>query len=95
MIVITPDGKTAYAVSSADSSTPSSTVTPIDIATGTAGRPIKVGKYAVDIAITPDGKTAYVVGSAPGAVIPIDTATNKAGPQIKLGGYPYAIVITP
>lgn len=48
MIVITPDGKTAYSVS-----TDSGTVTPIDTATNTAGPPIKLGGYPYAIVITP------------------------------------------
>jgi YVTN family beta-propeller protein len=71
------------------------TVTPIDLATSTAGPPIKAGSSPVGIAITPNGKTAYVINDGPGTVVPIDTATNKTGPPIRVGGYPYAILITP
>jgi len=48
----------------------SDTVTPIDTASGTPGKPIRVGVQPVDIAITPSGATAYVsafTGSAPRA----------------------------
>ena len=51
-IAITPDGQTAYVVNET-----SGTVTPIRIATNTAGKPIKVGNGAFAIAITPDGRT--------------------------------------
>jgi DNA-binding beta-propeller fold protein YncE len=47
-IAITPDGKTAYAVSLAKG-----TVTPIATATNTPGRPIKVGRGAFAIVIAP------------------------------------------
>jgi YVTN family beta-propeller protein len=70
-------------------------VTPISTATGTAGKPIKVGLFPDAIAITPDGKTAYVASSGPGTVTPIRTATGTAGKAIKVGSYPSAIAITP
>jgi DNA-binding beta-propeller fold protein YncE len=66
-------------------------VTPITVATNTAGAPIPVG-YAGDVAVTPDGKTAYVTGN--GTVTPITVATNTAGTPITVeaaGG----IAITP
>jgi DNA-binding beta-propeller fold protein YncE len=66
------------------------TVTPISIATGTPGRPIRIHCCSVSIAITPDGRTVYVgTGAGPAcAVVPISTATNTAGQPIPLGGRP-------
>jgi YVTN family beta-propeller protein len=67
------------------------TVTPITIATNTAGKPIKVGgnfNYHLQIAITPDGKTAYVADPGSGTVTPITTATNTAGKPISVGRKP-------
>jgi YVTN family beta-propeller protein len=91
---ITPNGKTIYIVNSF-----SNTVTPVTVATGTAGKPIKVGNDPEELAITPDGKTVYVVnlpvnGTA-GTVTPISTATNTPGKPIPVGAGPAAIVITP
>ena len=62
-IAFAPDGKTAYVASYA-----SGMVTPIAIATNTAGTPInmarnhcqRVRRATLGIAITPDGTTAYV-----------------------------------
>ncbi len=97
-IAITPDGKTAYVVSS------SGTVIPISTATDRAGGPIYVGhgsrNFGPDfIAITPDGKTAYVADLALNTVVPISTATNRAGTPIHLPGKgslgPDWIAITP
>jgi len=90
-IVITPDGKTAYVAFGSD-------VTPINTATGTAGKTIHVGNLngALDtqIAITPDGKTAYLI-SGSGAT-PISTATNTPGKTIHVGGRVFqAFAITP
>ena len=73
-IAITPDGKTAYVLSFSD------TVTPINLATNTAGPPIHVGGPLTAIAFTPDSKTAYVASTD--GVIPISMATNTAGRPI-------------
>jgi DNA-binding beta-propeller fold protein YncE len=109
-IAITPDGRIAYAISSVGIPQNDvvggdgyffrcirlpGAVTPIATATGTLGKPIKVGCGPIAIAITPDGKTAYV-GSRSGAVTPIATATGRPGKPIKVGGDgPEAIVIAP
>jgi DNA-binding beta-propeller fold protein YncE len=74
------------------------TVTPIDTATGTALRPIKVGSYPRYVAFTPSGKTGYVVsvGRGPGCTVtPIRTATNTARPPINVGAGPGDIAIAP
>jgi DNA-binding beta-propeller fold protein YncE len=73
-----------------------STVTPIDVATGVAGTPIRAGNGPDGIAITPDGKTAYVADIG-GTVTPINLATGRAGTPIQFGAYsdPVAIVIPP
>jgi YVTN family beta-propeller protein len=47
-IAITPDGKTVYVVNRDND-----TVTPVDVATNTAGAPISVGDRPIGIAITP------------------------------------------
>jgi YVTN family beta-propeller protein len=65
---------TAYVVN-----TGSDTVTPINIATGKAGKAIKVGSAPDAIVVTPDGKTAYVANSGSDTVTPINAATGKAG----------------
>ena len=88
--MITPDGKTAYIVNEG-----SDTVTPIQTATNTAGKPIRVGHFPFAIAITPDGETAYVANASSGTVTPIQTATNTAGTPIPVGSDPIAIAITP
>ena len=73
----------------------SNTVTPIDLATGTAGAPIKVGAAPDAIVARPDGKTVYVASKDSGTVTPIDVATDKAGPAIKVGKFPLTLAITP
>ena len=81
---------TAFVVNSGSNS-----VTPIDLATRKAGRPIRVGKHPLAIALTPGGQTAYVANSRSGTVTPIDTATRRAGPPIPVGRGPQAIAVTP
>ncbi len=81
---------TAYIVNSG-----SGTVIPINTATSTAGKAVKVGHQPTAIAITPNGKTAYVTNGGSNTVTPINTATNKAGKAIKVGVNPGAIAITP
>jgi YVTN family beta-propeller protein len=72
----------------------SSTITPIDIFTGTLGPPMPANT-AREIAITPDGGTAYVVNQDVDTVTPFDTGTGIADPPIPVGDQPRAIAITP
>jgi DNA-binding beta-propeller fold protein YncE len=95
-IAIAPNGKTAYVTNGA-----SGTVTPIDLATGKPGKPIKInGKPGSDaIAISADGTTAYVANQPSSTVTPIYLATGTPEKPIKIGhgwdsGFE-AIVITP
>jgi YVTN family beta-propeller protein len=81
---------TAYVANYSDN-----TVTPIDVATGSAGTPIKGLNNPGAIAITPDGKTAYVANYDGKTVTPIDLATGSAGTPIQVGSDPEAIAITP
>jgi DNA-binding beta-propeller fold protein YncE len=96
-IAITPDGKTAYVVSSGSSGL-SCTVTPISTGTDTPGPPIPLGYGYCGVVIAPDGKTAYVAISDRKTCIitPISTATNTPGPAIAFGHGRYCrIAIAP
>jgi YVTN family beta-propeller protein len=82
----------------------SGTVTPILTATGTALKPIRIGKeygqVSSAIVFRPDGKTAYVLsgtvlGGGSGTVTPIRTATSTALKPIAVGQDPRALAITP
>jgi DNA-binding beta-propeller fold protein YncE len=77
-LVIAPDGRTAYVLSSR-------AVTPIDTATNRAepaiGLPATAG-YAYYIAMAPNGKTIYVL--TPRGVIPIRTGSRTVLPMIKV-----------
>ncbi len=84
-MVITPDGRTVYAITG-------DTVTPVDTATNTAGAGIPV-RNAWALAISPDGRTVLVTSIF--KVTPIDTATNVAGPPIQVDAGPSEIAIAP
>jgi DNA-binding beta-propeller fold protein YncE len=95
-----PGGKTAYVVSGAtgSGSGPSSdqTVTPIDLTTNTAGKPIILTNPADAIAIAPDGRTGYVSNGFPSRTVTrIDLVTNKPGKPIVLNEPPDGIVMAP
>jgi len=90
----TSQGLTAYAMSDGH------TVVPIDVATDTAGKPIRVGAlFSAAIAASPNGAVVYVVGSngnnKPGILTPIDTATGTSGRPIPVGVQPDAIAFSP
>src|ERR1035437_7799542 len=72
-----PHGATAYVTNYDDG-----TVTPINLATNTAGTPIPVRVDVGAIAITPNGNTAYVTNGGDNTVTPINLATNTAGTPI-------------
>ncbi len=85
-----PRQQTAFVVNSA-----SGTVTPVNLVTRKAAKPIRVGSDPVAIAITPGGRMAYVVNSGSGTVTPIATGTRRAGHPIRVGSDPQAIAIAP
>jgi YVTN family beta-propeller protein len=84
-MAVTPNGRTLYVLNSGGD-----TVTPIRIATNTAGASILVPHEPFTLAITPDGKTLYVTGGA-NLLTPIHTSTNQAGTPIVVGQGPSAI----
>jgi hyaluronoglucosaminidase len=87
-LVVTPNGKTVYALSAAG-------VTPINAVTKKAGSLIKLSSSLFAMAITPDGKTMYVANYDSSTVTPISTATNRAGRPIPVGDGPDHLAITP
>lgn len=102
-IAITPNGKMAYVLNGIDAATTpattSATVTPIDLTTGTARRPIKVGTLPLSMTMSPNGKFLYVVDSRqnnpgePSAITPVDTTTDTPAPAIPLAkdSVPFAV----
>jgi DNA-binding beta-propeller fold protein YncE len=85
LIVITPNGKTAY-VNNSFSNNAVTGVTPIDLTTDTAEAqiprpacPSGSGSYLGPMAIVPSGATLYLMCTLTSQLVPIDTATNTAG----------------
>ncbi|MDO9484694.1 MAG: hypothetical protein Q7K25_01325 [Actinomycetota bacterium] len=97
-IAVTPDGATAYVAKKGSSS-----ITPIDVATNTAGAAINVPGPPIELEISPDGALAYVAiaGSAPeiDAVVPMDLTVSPAtvGATIAMApkSQPHWIAFTP
>jgi len=96
-----PAAPTLYIYSIGYTGSPGGTVTPVNTATGTPGKPTQVGAGGAcwdcpdQIVITPDGKTVYVTTGS--GVTPINTATNRPGKPIHVVGssFNHAIAVTP
>jgi YVTN family beta-propeller protein len=97
-VAITPDGRTAYVANKGSSS-----ITPIEVATNTAGAEIALPGPPIQMEIAPDGTLAYiaVAGSSPeiDAVVPMDLTVTPGtvGPAIALASkaQPHWIAFTP
>jgi DNA-binding beta-propeller fold protein YncE len=76
-LVMTPDRKTLYVA------TVRGQVTPVDLGTGQAGRPIWIGGIPQAMVMTPDGRTAYVL-EPPYGVAVVNLAAGKPARFIKI-----------
>jgi DNA-binding beta-propeller fold protein YncE len=87
-----PDGSTVYVINGGGSS-----VTPISIRTGKAGKPIPldIAGGAASMAITPDGRMLYVTSAKGNRVIPVSLATGTPGKPLNVTGGELNIVMTP
>jgi YVTN family beta-propeller protein len=73
----------------------SDAVTPVNLAAGIAGPPIKVGRHPDAIAGAPDGSTVYIANGGSGTVTPINVETDAARRPIRVGAHPVAITVSP
>lgn len=80
----------------------SSSLTPVLVPTGIAGRAIRMyGLLPVAVAVTPNGGTVYVVAvgsdedGSPGSVIAVDARTETLANPMAVGSSPQAILIAP
>jgi YVTN family beta-propeller protein len=85
---LSPDGSTLYVTNGTNG------VLPIDTASGTPGRVIRIPSGADVIAFTPAGQIMYVSDSR-GEVTPVDTATGVAGRPVSVGSGVEAVVVAP
>jgi DNA-binding beta-propeller fold protein YncE len=93
-VAITPDGKTAYVLTPSLDPQHSSLVTPVDTATGTAGKPIQLPGVIDSIAVSPDGQTLYAGGYRPITLTAISTSTNQVGQTTTVGKHGSVTVVT-
>jgi DNA-binding beta-propeller fold protein YncE len=104
LIVITPNGKTAY-VNNSSSDNAVTGVTPINLKNNTPKTqiprpacPSGSGSYLGPMVIVPSGATLYLMCTLNSQMIAIDTATNSAGPPSaspSTSGTPTGIAIVP
>ena len=105
MVVIAPNGATAYVLAAGSSTRPGSVI-PVDLTSGSVGKPISVGRDAFDLEIAPDGADLYVLDSGvdngvgsptntAGALVTIATATDTARKPVAVGLAPDAFAIAP
>jgi YVTN family beta-propeller protein len=97
-LVVTPDGRTLYVADPGDfhgdNFQNGHTVTPVNVATGIPGTPIKVGNHPQALAVTPDGRILYVADSG-NTVTPVNVASSTPGTPIKVRHGPVAMVVAP
>ena len=90
-VVMTPDGRKLYVLTSSALAPLPGDVIPVDTTTGKAGRPITRAGAVSAIAMAPDGKTVYAgstIGKDPAStsvVVPISTSTNTVSKPIQVG----------
>jgi DNA-binding beta-propeller fold protein YncE len=93
-MALAPGGRTLYAANSA-----SDQLTPLHVATGTAGPAITVPEGTSDVVIAPDGKTAWLQEMAAAAVngrlTPVDLGSHRVGRTLTIGTQPVGMEFTP
>ena len=93
-VAVTPDGRTLYAANwGPDSDGSGHTVTPVDIATGKAGKPIAVGDGPQELAVAPDGRMLYALVS--GGITPVNLATGRAMTPIQVTSGAATMAVSP
>ena len=70
-------------------------MTPVDTATGAAGRPIVVGTLPAAVALVPGGRSLLVAVKADDQLVEVSTATGKVVGKVGVGLEPDAVAVTP
>jgi len=86
---IAVSGGTGYVVD-----TISGTVTPVDVATGKAARPLNVGLHDYPTVITLTGQTAVILEPYGYSVVLINLKSRRVLRPITVGAFPTAVAIT-
>ncbi|MGW3117092.1 beta-N-acetylglucosaminidase domain-containing protein [Streptomyces sp. NPDC001107] len=89
-VVVSADGRTAYAANQG-----SNTVSVIDVTAGKVTATVSVGRVPAGLALTPDGRTLWVANYTDGTVQPVDTTSLTAGTPVPVGSGPENMAITP
>jgi len=90
MVVLSPDGKTAYVAN----------ITPgnlsiIDLASSADAVVVPVGPQTEGIGISPDGKTVWMGSNTTGKVLVVDVALRKVIDSVQTPSAPYRVGFTP
>ena len=72
----------------------SRTVSPVNLASGTAGAPITAGAQPGSITASPDGGTVYVANQGSNTVTVIDTATGQVRANWPVGAVPAGLAVS-
>jgi len=99
-IAFSPDGSMAYVADNSNTGAGKPAhpaLTPITVATNTAGIPIALpaGTEPFWVAVTPDGSRALVSDAHGSSVYPVTLASGTVGAAIAVGSGPVGIAITP
>jgi DNA-binding beta-propeller fold protein YncE len=97
-IALTPDRTMAYVADYGFNENQSHTVTPLDLGSGRAGRPIKVGVGPMAVAVDSQKAVVTLEGTPaqPGhQVVVIDLATRKVSAPVEVGLNPESVAISP
>jgi hypothetical protein len=76
-VLVAPNGRRVYVA------TEGGDVVPVDVATRTAGPPIRIGGNPIGMAISPNGRTGFFL-EFPRGVATVNFVTNRPGPFIKI-----------
>jgi DNA-binding beta-propeller fold protein YncE len=99
-VAFNPNGRFAYVVNGFDAATTPAnapgTITPVNLAEGSAGQPIKVGTNPGEMAISPNGRIAYVADSnaltgTPTVTTPVNLSTNTPETPIHVAARAIAV----
>jgi hypothetical protein len=94
-LTVTPDGKTLFALIA--KSTSAGAVTPVNLATGRAARPLRLHRPQNMVA-SPDSALLYVLDDTGGkslAVVPVSVASGRTGRPIPVPAGSQALAISP